>query len=322
MKINAAGWKLLGPLVTALLVLLLLNIGLYSILLPPRTSPIRDRARSFHLDFNKPYSGTGWYPPENDGQHTFAWTSSVDATLSFVISLRDNLAINLSILSGQPNLIAGIQLSANQTTIPLQRNGNQFSGVIPKAVLLDHPASLDLDFHTTSVFRPSDAAPGNQDTRTLGVAFDWLTLTPIPDNNTLYEFDQDCASAQGWSNPEIDPSDDTTFCWTIARDATKTVHIPRSKAFTLEVGLIGSVTTQVRDSFRLEINDTTLQPDLDEEGNRYIYTVDVPPIDADTAVVTFHVDQLVSPASLGSSSDQRTLGVQVDWLRITEKVSS
>lgn len=319
MKINAAAsLKLFGPVMTALLVLLLLNIGLYSVLLTP-SAPAR--ARSFHLDFDKSYRGTGWSGPEKNEKNSFTWTSSLDATLNFSISLRDNLAVNFSIVGGPPKVIDGLRLSANQTAIPLQRNGNQFTGLISTAVLLAHPDSLMLDFHTDSLFSPSDLDSNSKDTRTLGIAFDWLTLTPIPDNNTLYEFDQDCTSDQGWSQPEIDQSDATTFCWTIARDATKTVHVPRGIAFTLEVGVIRGLTSEIQDSFRLEINGTTVHPQIDQSDNRSIYRVDVAPINADTALVTFHVDQVLSPASLGNSSDQRTLGVQVDWLRITRKSS-
>ncbi len=170
-----------------------------------------------------------------------------------------------------------------------------------------------------SVSRPSDLNPGSSDTRTLGAAFDWLIVRPLADNNTLYEFDQGCTPEAGWYGSETDGVDGSTFCWTAATDATMPIHVPRGKAFTLEVGITEAITPEVLATFRLEIDGTALDAQAAAHAGRLIYTAEVPPIDADAAVVTFHVDQLGTPSP--DSGDHRSLGVRVDWLRISEQSS-
>ncbi len=84
----------------------------------------------------------------------------------------------------------------------------------------------------------------------------------------------------------------------------------------MEVGIIEAITPDALASFRLEIDGTPLDAQAVAQAGRLIYSAEVPPIDADSAVVTFHVDQLGVPSP--DSGDQRSLGVRVDWLRISE----
>lgn len=313
----AISWSALRPLGTALFVLVLVNIGLYSVLPQTQATSQADRPRSLYFDFDAP-TGTGWYRAETSGDGTtFQWMSNDEAALQFTISARDTLEVVFRVVNGLPDMTDALQLTVNGLLIPLDHSGDRFSGVIPQEILTTQPNNLNLVFRVPSVSRPSDLDPNSTDTRTLGAAFDWLIVRPLADHTTLYEFDQGCTRDHGWYVSEVDGSDGSTFCWSSATDATLSIRVPRGKAFTLEAGIVEAITPDALASFRLEIDGSPLTAQPESHAGRMIYTAAVPPLDADSALVTFHVDQVGTPPQ--PSSDQRALGVRVDWLRVTEK---
>src|SRR4051794_33545088 len=115
MKNSAAdALKVLRPLGAVLVVLVLLNIGLYSILPPAQQVTVADQPRSIRFDFDDNAPNDGWYGSEkNSDGTTFEWTSAVDAPLSFTLSSRDPLEVVFRVINGEADLIDGLQLSAN-----------------------------------------------------------------------------------------------------------------------------------------------------------------------------------------------------------------
>jgi hypothetical protein len=145
--------------------------------------------------------------------------------------------------------------------------------------------------------------------------FNWNEPDTLPPAQLSLNFDFNIdVPGTGWSVPQGSQT------WTDqAMSRIYTRLVPQD--FTIQARIVGGITAQVLDSLRLRVNDQSIELTYswDQEGARVyqgIIPAEIISLNSEETVLTFEVDEVVSPASLGMNDDPRTLGILFDWLRI------
>lgn len=298
-------------------ILILLNLGLYRVLPPAQRELYLAPARTFRLEFDVPYMSIGWYGTETSAiGETYKWTRRHDATLTLpLMNQQDDLELKLRLVYLQsPD---SLRIAANETDIPLTRNGTEYQGIIPASALIDSD-EITLHFITDSMHIPGLANLASQDYRSLGVAVDWLILQPITRPGVLYEFDPLTPVGTNWYGTEVDESSGMNFRWTSALSADLPVdQLPTGVPLRIEVGVNSTFVPDALDSFSLALDGETLALTRTAREGRTLFEAEASPRTVQTGTFTFSVDSVGSPLADGRGNDDRILGIQVDWLRIT-----
>ena len=142
---------------------------------------------SIDFDFSQGMSGTGWYPRERlpDGT-TIRWMGIEPmATIDFSLAKDRNLKIQFCVgLQMAHDILESIRLDVNENPISLkilrQENGRTvFEGIIPKSNLQNEKNFTRLIFQVNRTISPRSVDPASKDERLLGLAFLWISISPI-----------------------------------------------------------------------------------------------------------------------------------------------
>jgi hypothetical protein len=172
------------------------EVEIYDITLANLVDP---SARAWHLgepaaylrydfDMEEPL-GSGWSGLENTGDGvTFVWSAEETVsslTLPMLIVESDFIIRFRVFMAVEQDVLDSLKLYVNEDPIELSLEGNAeeliFRGVVSEATLLKNLDGVLLRFEINRLISPSDT-DGN-DTRKLGIAYDWLTIEPLPDGN-------------------------------------------------------------------------------------------------------------------------------------------
>ncbi len=138
------------------------------------------RLPSFGFEFDNTAPGPGWHGQEitPDGQ-TFQWMKE-RAELVLPLAADHDFTLRFRVRPAlAPGILPSLTLAVNEHPVALvshsEANGDTtFEAAIPK-ILLDNPRYTQLVFRVSHTAIP-DEIYGNGDTRSLGLAFDWLRL--------------------------------------------------------------------------------------------------------------------------------------------------
>lgn len=130
------------------------------------------------VEFDRPVDGTGWEQPVDQSR---LWTLDTRAVMNLFLPTDKDLEVRFKIdLYLQQDILDSLELSVNGHAIMLEKSSEGrdhiFSGIIPKSAL--RPES-ELVFTTNRVISPASLGV-NEDTRGLGLLFDWLEIRPAP----------------------------------------------------------------------------------------------------------------------------------------------
>ena len=154
-----------------------------------------------------------------------------------------------------------------------------------------------------------------------------------PNRPMTIEFNQP-VPGEGWAEPEIWRGQffqNTSFQWTTNEIAT--INIPMEEVaraagheISIQFRVISAMTPEILESVSLSVNDEqiALKTWVDKEGaSIFRATVSQTMLNSNTGSISLsiQVDRVVSPQSLGTNNDSRTLGIAIDWLRIGSNLS-
>ena len=132
----------------------------------------------FHLDFDEPVWGENWSPPSPTSR---AWTLGQRSTLYLPLVTNQAYSLEFAVTTYKPEILDGVSIQINDLAITLERENQDgmtiFRGTIPVGILNTHNW---LEIMTEDTFTPLEVGLGN-DTRELGLFFDWLEIKPITD---------------------------------------------------------------------------------------------------------------------------------------------
>ncbi|HZQ07075.1 MAG TPA: hypothetical protein VFD70_10885 [Anaerolineae bacterium] len=130
---------------------------------------------TYHIDFGERNDrfliSSGMYDPENDHGRTLRWTQA-NAIVQIPALTSGEWTLTLGLNGWQPKAAVMVQLTVGDTIKKRATNGDWETWQL-QVNLPSGDARIGL---TSKIFRPTDF--GNQDTRTLGVRLDELTLAP------------------------------------------------------------------------------------------------------------------------------------------------
>ncbi len=140
----------------------------------PTSVPIPDSVR---FEFDRLIPGTGWSSTEMGNSITFAWMNSKTATLRLNVNTDQALELEAHVnLSMSDQILQSLTMKVNGQQFPLKLSSNtapaNFTALIPKGILATHSGYVQLEFNISKTQIPDG------DRRTLGLAFDWIKLTP------------------------------------------------------------------------------------------------------------------------------------------------
>lgn len=144
------------------------------------------RFAALRLDMDTPLPGIGWHQFEA-GTEGHRWTGpETTSSLSLPLVINQSLRIRFKVIGTLlSDNIDGLSLSVNKVIIPLQRqsvidpNGWVFEGIIPQKALTQSAPVARLIFTVPKTAIPNEINPESPDKRKLGVAVDWLEITPV-----------------------------------------------------------------------------------------------------------------------------------------------
>jgi hypothetical protein len=131
-----------------------------------------------------------------------------------------------------------------------------------------------------------------------------------------YRFDFDHpAAGEGWSSPE------QSRMWTTAPESTLDFWLQDDADYSMQFRVVAAMAPDIMSSLHVTVNDRPMalvrHPDV---GGAATFTARIPAAtvaaDATNTRVTFTVNRVVTPKSLGMNADERTLGLMFDWIRI------
>jgi hypothetical protein len=135
------------------------------------------------LNFDSPTPGDGWALERtlNDGP-TFQWMAATASTLYLPLAIDHSLHIEFRVIFAMaPDILQSLTLYVNNQPIQLNSTsdgggGKLFQGIIPESTLAANTRSTVLTFHINRTLVPELVIPGSSDSRSLGLAFDWLNI--------------------------------------------------------------------------------------------------------------------------------------------------
>ena len=130
------------------------------------------------LDFDSPVWGENWSPPSSSGR---VWTLGQRSTLYLPLATNQAYSLEFAVATYKPEILDGVSIQINDLAITLERENQNditiFRGTIPVGILNTYNW---LEIMTEDTFTPLEVGLGN-DTRELGLFFDWLEIKPIVD---------------------------------------------------------------------------------------------------------------------------------------------
>jgi serine/threonine protein kinase/uncharacterized protein YraI len=189
------------------------------------TTPLPESVR---FEFDATPLGRGWSGTEIVNGTTFVWMNSRTATLRLPIQTDQSLRLQARVwLAMGSDIVRSLKLKVNDLDVELLRSENDaptiYTATLSRAVLAGSDGAVNLTFEISRT-----QVADNGDTRNLGLAFDWVELspyepiaavatplptsTPLPSTAFLGEiFSSDFESnsligftTEGWRNTEND----------------------------------------------------------------------------------------------------------------------
>lgn len=154
---------------------------------------LRQRTRptqSINYRFDQAIPGRGWHLPEQHPElGPYRWSGPQKrSTLDFVLSDDRDLRITFSVMAAASQAVLdSLALTANEhpicLTVTREQNGcHAFSGIIPKeAIRCRHVCHFE--FEVAEVITPNQLDPNSSDSRQLGIAMNWLKISPLESSN-------------------------------------------------------------------------------------------------------------------------------------------
>ncbi len=148
---------------------------------PAGNQTLPDAAR---FTFDQPIHGRGWHEREKYADAWICWMGvSLNASLHLCLSQSSASRLSCGIVCGADTaILQSLQLSVNHQPVPstLLFDGTRtwIEADVPGGILQRLENRVVVGFHISHTLRPSDRDSENPDRRTLGVAFDSVSLTP------------------------------------------------------------------------------------------------------------------------------------------------
>ncbi|MCC7452120.1 MAG: hypothetical protein IT324_32245 [Anaerolineae bacterium] len=304
-----------------------------------RIQPMEERVPvdTVQLTFDQPIPGLGWSDAE-DGQR---WMDDTTSTINLRLRSAYRYHIAFRVVAAlTPDILDSLSLTVNDQPIALTRRADEsgatvLSGDIPHEVVAANPDNTLLTFHINRVASPQSLGI-NEDTRALGVRFDWLHIQAVtvvstppppphaPVDSVQMEFDEP-VPGEGWAAPES--SLQKSLCWMTATTATINRWLQAQHSYQVEFRVVSALTPDTLDSLTLTVNDVpiTLTRRRDQTGATILNATiprEVVSRNTTNTLFTFRINRVMSPQSLGIGADTRLLGVQFDWLRVRQLPSN
>ncbi len=141
-------------------------------------------SRHVRLAFDQPINGTGWCVPEYRPNGWATWTDSKESTVNLWLLFGNTYDIQFRIVGAlQPEIVKTLVLRVNSEPIALTMNTDHqgaivFQGVIPASLVALNQLNTVLTFSIDQVYSPKLLGL-NDDSRFLGLAFNWLEIKPV-----------------------------------------------------------------------------------------------------------------------------------------------
>jgi O-antigen ligase len=297
-----------------------------------------DPQRRLILDFDSTSRSYARWPEWNQAEvsvdgSTFQWSATSDFGLNMFIPTDVDQIIRFRVLPMTPSyILQSLTLKINGDLIPLDMNiddhqGVVFSGVIPQSSLAKSTGATRLAFHTDQLIEPYSLEL-NKERRTLGAAFDWLRIEPIPP--ILWSvairfdgFESQLLLGSGWHDSETN-ADNVTFRWTSATTFTVDAFMATDRDLYIGMRVLESVAPDVLDSLTLEANGEPVElvRTNDPRGAEIILgglPKSILMKNPHRLRLVFRTNRVISPQLLGTGDDKRELGLSFANLQIVPK---
>jgi hypothetical protein len=266
----------------------------------------------------------------SDAGETFQWTASNDFGLNVLIPTDVDQIIRFRVLTLTPDsILQSLSLKVNGDPVEFDSNtdehgGVTFIGVILQSSLAKSVGSTRLAFHTDQVTQTSTLELRG-DRRTLGVAFDWLRIEPIPiipwSVATKFDgYESELLLTSGWHDSETN-ANNVTFRWTGSTTFTVLAFMPADRDLLIEMRIIQAVAPDILDSLTLEANGAPIELYRQSRGEngdliRGVLSTAILSKHPPVLRLVFHTNRVVSPWSLGVNDDRREFGLAFANLQI------
>jgi hypothetical protein len=290
-----------------------------------RAMPVEEKrpANSVHFEFDESRGGYGFGPPERTPSHTVMWMISPTALIEFWLEGTSDYTIDVGVLTGiTTDILESLHLRVNGEPIPLKMlpnpAGTILRGMIPQTAVAANPKRTRLNFQTDRVVSPKSLG-ASDDPRLFGVLFDWIKVSPKLRMKSLrVDFDR-LVSGDGWGPPEGSPA--LSVIWSVTPTSFIDCWLDPSRDYKVEFCVLRGLTADILDSLAMSVNGQSipLQRSPAEQGSTIFRgTIPRSAVSADpkNTKLTFSINRVASPESLGMNSDPRVLGVLFDWLAI------
>gem|GEM_PF-1552723 len=286
--------------------------------------PTRVTFQAVDFQFNQKPNGIGWNSPEPTG----TWMSDNHATINeSLVTDRDYditfRALN-EVKAGQLSTM-GLRVNGQQIPLIITHDGQGawlYHGIITASAVALDKNNTELMFTIDHVYVPKTLG-ANEDTRSLGVFFNLLQITPhtgdIPPNFTIqtvdFHFDQK-PNGIGWGN--LEPAG----MWMAAKQATLSFPLTPNLAYKVRFHIVNALKPELLTQLRLQVNDQPIALTMTQDTQGYhVYEGTLPAsvinVNPDITQFAFSVDRTYTPQELGMNADTRSLALDFNWLKIT-----
>lgn len=153
-----------------------LGVGVDWLTVDSITIPVNVRA-----EFDGEYRTSGFYTPEY-GDYNFQWSISPTSDITLPVKVESDLQLQFLVRTEiTPGSIDNLVVSVNGNVVSFTHEQTQdgvlFTGSVPQFSNSDNLATVT--FATIDPVAPQDIDPSSPDVRKLGLAFDWLTIEPV-----------------------------------------------------------------------------------------------------------------------------------------------
>ena len=135
------------------------------------------------IEFERDLCGDGWHPTEQIEQISYRWMSQTSSKIDMHLTSKTDYRITVQVFSAiSDEVMSTLRLNVNGETLPL------ISADAPARYQADLPSEIvDRNLHATQFTFTVERTetPFSGDTRPLGVAFDWVEVTPLEDQTSV-----------------------------------------------------------------------------------------------------------------------------------------
>jgi hypothetical protein len=292
------------------------SMTLFSCLLPDScTTPIVEllHHNPVHLSLDQAsVVGTGWRPSETTSDGTvFRWITAKEASIELRLDEGNGYRVQFLVPTYLTvDILDMLHLYVNNTPIELT-HGSTEDGIVYTGYLPHQSLAQDVDQFVFALDKLDRVEGTNVD---LGVAVSWLAFEPIePQTSGFVDFDQ-ALSGSGWRGVET-TADGVTFQWSTTENASVDLGWLEAQDYTIEMRPLYIPEPMAMDDVQFKVDDVRLEIEqaTDEAGNlllRATLPAEVVDDHEQGIHLTIAVPQVVNV-------DGNTLGIAVDWLRVT-----